>query len=1181
MTFLGTTGTLELNTAGTLTVTNALAIGANTVKLDGAGATFTDASGATISTGTISGQGVFASTLTASGAAFVTANGGTLEMQSAITDSGSLLTLSDTASTDTLKLDAAGNQAHTLTLNGGTLMLNGNTAALTVGTQAVLGAGKVTLAGTGATFTDASGATISTGTISGQGVFASTLTASNAAFVTANGGTLEMQSAITDSGSLLTLSDAAGTATLELDAAGNQANTLTLNGGTLLLDGNTASLTLGTQAVLAAGKVTLAGTGATFTDASGAKITTGTISGQGVFASTLTASGAAFVTANGGTLEVQSAITDSGSRLTLSDTASTDTLKLDAAGNQAHTLTLNGGTLLLNGNTAALTVGTQAVLGAGKVTLAGTGATFTDASGATISTGTISGQGKFASTLTASGAASVTANGGTLEVTGAITNTGTLALTVGSGASDKLLLDAASAATSVTFSGTTGTLELNTAGTLTVTNALAIGANTVKLDGAGTTQLTDTAANTIAGGTISGTGTIAANTSITGSGTISIPISTAGTLTASGGTLDLTGTVSGRTLAIANVGGSILKIDGTATTLAATSIAIANNTQTLEIGAAGSLTISAAESITNGTIKLDGGTALLTDASGLTIGAGATLTGAGKVTANIATGTGTITASGGTLNIAGNIGSSISLDIGSGATLELGGTSTSTVTFQGSTGKWQIDSTGGTAFSLNGGGSLLPAGDVIDLPNIKFSLAADSYNSGISTITVSDGAGHTVTINVVGGIGSGNTFTFQQDAGTGTEVFDPPVSSGASQGVSANAGQAINLALTAPDSGQGSLVTATINDVPAGWVVNGGTKNADGSWTVATNDVSSLTITTPATYSGAALLHVAETWTQADGTTASATVTDQVEAYARGLPIFALAGDDHLTGTGTNDLFVFAQPIGHDDIYNFNPASDKIDLIGFGHATSLGDIQAHLADDANGNAVITLGDGQSITLHGIDASLLTAGNFAFDQTPVTDNAGTITIGDGAMLPLSGTIDNTGSIALNSTGDATNLQLIEHGVTLDGGGQVILSDNSQNFISGNDRRQRDKSAHCRYRSELHHEFGHARGDRKRRIDHRQQCREFRHHLGEWRRCRDPRQRHRRGERNHQRQCDARICRCRLRIRDLPKLHRHLGARSFVELHRHYLRFHRRWHACRLGSRRPQGHQFQLGQFLGQL
>jgi hypothetical protein len=59
----------------------------------------------------------------------------------------------------------------------------------------------------------------------------------------------------------------------------------------------------------------------------------------------------------------------------------------------------------------------------------------------------------------------------------------------------------------------------------------------------------------------------------------------------------------------------------------------------------------------------------------------------------------------------------------------------------------------------------------------------------------------------------------------------------------------------------------------------------------------------------------------------------------------------------------------------------------------------------------------------------------------------MTIGDGAILPLSGTIDNTGTIALNSTGDETDLQLIEHGITLEGHGQVILSDSSENVITG--------------------------------------------------------------------------------------------------------------------------------------
>src|SRR5258707_15324503 len=96
--------------------------------------------------------------------------------------------------------------------------------------------------------------------------------------------------------------------------------------------------------------------------------------------------------------------------------------------------------------------------------------------------------------------------------------------------------------------------------------------------------------------------------------------------------------------------------------------------------------------------------------------------------------------------------------------------------------------------------------------------------------------------------------------------------------------------------------------------------------------------------------------------------------------------------------------------------NDQIDLIGYASFTSFADIQAHLADDANGDAVITLGDGQSIELQGVHAAALTQNNFVFNQTPALDNAGTMTIGDGAMLPLSGTINNTGTIALNSTGD---------------------------------------------------------------------------------------------------------------------------------------------------------------------
>src|SRR5262249_58071593 len=111
------------------------------------------------------------------------------------------------------------------------------------------------------------------------------------------------------------------------------------------------------------------------------------------------------------------------------------------------------------------------------------------------------------------------------------------------------------------------------------------------------------------------------------------------------------------------------------------------------------------------------------------------------------------------------------------------------------------------------------------------------------------------------------------------------------------------------------------------------------------------------------------------------------------------------------------------------------------------DVQRHLADDNAGNAVIALGAGQSIALLGVAASSLTASNFVFDQTPVLNNAATMTIADGALLPLGGIINNAGTIALDSAGNDTHLQLIQYGITLHGGGELILSHSGQNFISG--------------------------------------------------------------------------------------------------------------------------------------
>ncbi|UQR61116.1 VCBS domain-containing protein [Bradyrhizobium sp. C-145] len=259
------------------------------------------------------------------------------------------------------------------------------------------------------------------------------------------------------------------------------------------------------------------------------------------------------------------------------------------------------------------------------------------------------------------------------------------------------------------------------------------------------------------------------------------------------------------------------------------------------------------------------------------------------------------------------------------------------------------------------------------------------------------------------------------------------------------AGSSMNMGLLGSISGLVGPATIALDAVPADWVLSGGIQSA-GSWTIQTNDLSSVNLNTPVNFTGAALLNVTVSWSNADGSAGLATLQENIEVYAPGTPIFALSGDDHLTGHPGSDLFVFSQPIGKDVVHSFEVSSDVIDLISYGWQ-SFADVQAHTADDTSGNAVITLADGQTITLDGVHAADLTAANFEFDVTPTVDNPGAMTIGDGAMLPLSGIIHNTGEIDLQSSGDDTLLQLIQTGIKLEGGGLVTLSDDDHNIIAG--------------------------------------------------------------------------------------------------------------------------------------
>ena len=260
------------------------------------------------------------------------------------------------------------------------------------------------------------------------------------------------------------------------------------------------------------------------------------------------------------------------------------------------------------------------------------------------------------------------------------------------------------------------------------------------------------------------------------------------------------------------------------------------------------------------------------------------------------------------------------------------------------------------------------------------------------------------------------------------------------------AGEAINLGLTNPTDHVGSI-TVNISGVPSGWTMSEGTDNGDGTWSVQTNDVSALSITAPENYAGAVSLQISQTWSDSTGGTGLAMITNNVEAYAPGVPIFAISGDDNLSGSSGNDVFVLAQPIGNDTIHSFDAAHDRVDLIGFSDLSSFVDLQTRLSENSNGDAVITIAEGQSITFDGVSPESLTADNFVFNRDTVMSNANSIVIGDNAVLPLAGTVNNSGTIELASTGGQAKLQVLANGLTLGGGGHVELSDGNGNIIAG--------------------------------------------------------------------------------------------------------------------------------------
>jgi hypothetical protein len=82
-------------------------------------------------------------------------------------------------------------------------------------------------------------------------------------------------------------------------------------------------------------------------------------------------------------------------------------------------------------------------------------------------------------------------------------------------------------------------------------------------------------------------------------------------------------------------------------------------------------------------------------------------------------------------------------------------------------------------------------------------------------------------------------------------------------------------------------------------------------------------------------------------------------------------------GGPSNDNFIFHPGIGADTIVNFNSQHDTIELDNFVNAQSMQQLQALVTTDVHGDAVINLGNHDSITVANVPVADLHSNNFAF------------------------------------------------------------------------------------------------------------------------------------------------------------------------------------------------------------
>jgi hypothetical protein len=427
----------------------------------------------------------------------------------------------------------------------------------------------------------------------------------------------------------------------------------------------------------------------------------------------------------------------SGNQTLTLNIASTPSLKSLIIQNGSNTLAVGANTLNVNAAGA-----TGIGVGTGSITIAG--GTINDTAGVSISGGDITGHGTLNVSGSITGAGSLAASSGTLDVFGTIASGIVLSIATGAGSNLKIE-GTATPASAISLTSANQTLTVGANGALTINGSSQEDVSAAHIVLSGGSLIAAGGFHLHGGATVSGFGTLNVGTT-NGLGTTTSP-----TITASGGVLNLVGKVdltqlSGSSVSIATASASTLEFSGGTASMNA--ITINNANQTLEVGVSSNLTITGAESTTNGTILLAGGT--LTDTSGLTIGSGAKLTGFGSVgTGTSVNGTGTITASGGTLEFksAVDTSSATTFHIASTGTLKFDGAVGTasihpTITFDSAGGVLDLSSISGETSNFHGTITGLRSGDQINFSDAASGTLsfATSFTGGVTTVTVKDGS---------------------------------------------------------------------------------------------------------------------------------------------------------------------------------------------------------------------------------------------------------------------------------------------------------------------------------------------------------------------------------------------------------------------------------------------------------